>query len=205
MDDVFASLFDEETVVGYTGHIMKTATTFLSRFICLVVFLGSMSGLRAQEHSTFPAGEFTFTRPVKWEWVETTSQMRKAQLKVTDAASNASADVVFYYFGTGGAGGVEANVDRWLGQFAEPRDQINAKIEHSTVGKTKVTYVQAEGTYKSGMPGGAVTPKPGYALVGAILESDQGNVYVRMTGPKEYAKSLVADFKKMVESGLKVD
>ncbi len=171
----------------------------------LAVLMISMSHLDAEEHATFMAGEFTFTRPPNWEWVESTSTMRKAQLKVTDADSKASAEVVFYYFGTGGAGTVEANVDRWLGQFAEPRDQINAKIEHTTVGKTKVTYVQAEGTYQSGMPRGPTTPNPGYALFGAILESDEGNVYVKMTGPKEYAKSLVAEFKKMVESGLKKD
>jgi hypothetical protein len=174
-------------------------------FFALLVLLISMTNLWAEEHATFMAGEFTFTRPPKWEWIESTSKMRKAQLKVTDPDSKTSAEVAFYYFGTGGAGGVEANVERWLGQFAEPRDQINAKIEHTTVGKTKVTYVQAEGTYKSGMPGGPTTPNPRYALFGAILESDDGNVYVKMTGPKEFAKSLVEEFKKMVESNLKKD
>ena len=104
-----------------------------------------------------------------------------------------------------GAGGVQANVDRWLHQFTEPADQIHAKIENVTVGKTKVTYVQAEGTYKDGMPGGAVTPMPDSALIGAILESDNGNVFVRMTGPKTLVKSLTAEFKKMIESGPKKD
>jgi hypothetical protein len=184
---------------------MNYTTSPLARLFCAAVFFISMSGLRAQEHSTFPVGEFTFTRPAKWEWVESTSPMRKAQLKVTDAASKASANVAFYYFGTGGAGGVQANVDRWLNQFAEPTNQINAKIENATVGKTKVTYVQAEGTYKDGMPGGATTPRPGFALIGAILESDEGNVYVKMTGPKELVKSLEAEFKKMIESGPKKD
>ncbi len=148
----------------------------------------------------FSVGDFTFARPANWEWVESTSQMRKAQLKVTDAASKAIADVAFYYFGTRGAGTVQANVDRWLKQFSEPSDQINAKIEHSTVGKTKVTYVQAEGTYNSGMPGGPTTPMPGYALIGTIIESDSGNVFVRMTGPKDLVKSSLAEFKKMIEN-----
>jgi hypothetical protein len=177
----------------------------LSRLLCPALLFISMIGLRADEHATFPVGEFTFTRPAKWEWVESTSQMRKAQLKFTDKTSKASATVAFYYFGAGGAGGVEANVDRWLKQFAEPSDQINAKVEHTTAGKTKLTYVQAEGTYKSGMPGGAVTPMPGYALVGAVIESDNGNVYVRMTGPKELVKSSVTEFKKMIEGGAKKD
>jgi hypothetical protein len=155
-----------------------------SRYLCLAALFISIIASRAQEHSTFPVGDFTFTRPAKWEWADSTSQMRKAQLNVTDVASKASANVAFYYFGAGGAGGVQANVDRWLDQFAEPRDQINANVEHTTVGTTKLTYVQAEGTYKSGMPGGPTTPMPGYALIGAILESANGNVFVRMTGPK---------------------
>jgi hypothetical protein len=100
---------------------------------------------------------------------------------------------------------VQANVDRWLKLFVEPADQINAKVEHTTVGNTKLTYVQAEGTFNSGAPGGPVTPMPGYALLGAILESDKGNVFVRMTGPKDLVKSSVVDFKKMIESGPKKD
>ncbi len=161
--------------------------------------------MRADGPATFPVGEFTFTRPAKWEWVEVTSEMRKAQLKVTDADGKTSADVVFFQFGPGGAGGAKANVERWMRQFSEPRDQINAKTEETTVGKTKITYASAEGTYKSGMPGGALTPMPDYALLGAIIESDDGSVFVRMTGPKALVKSATADFKKMVESGPKKD
>ena len=179
---------------------MNFTTNSLSRFCWLATLFISTIPVRAEDHATFPAGDFTFTRPAKWEWVESTSQMRKAQLKVTDVAAKASADVAFYYFGAGGAGGVQANVDRWLNQFTEPGDQINAKVEHTTVGKTQLTYVQAEGTYKSGMPGGPTKPMPGYALIGVILESDNGNVFVRMTGPKELVKSSLVEFKKMVES-----
>ena len=182
---------------------MKFTAAPLSRLCLLAALVFSTIGLRAEDHATFPVGDFTFTRPPNWQWVESTSQMRKAQLKVTDAVSKSGADVAFYYFGAGGAGGVQANVDRWLNQFAEPSDQINAKVEHTTAGKTKLTYVQAEGTYKSGMPGGPTTPNPGYALIGAILESDGGNVFVRMTGPKELVKSSMLEFKKMIERGAK--
>jgi len=129
--------------------------------------------------------------------------MRKAQLKVTDSKSKASADVIFFYFGPGNGGGTKANVERWYGQFKEPRDKINPRSEEVTIGKHKVTYVQAEGTYMSGMPGGPQTPMPGFALAGAIVEAEQGSVFVRMTGPKELVNVSLAEFKKMVESGLK--
>ena len=158
---------------------------------------------KAEAPATFKVSEFTFVRPSNWEWVETTSAMRKAQLKLVDAKTKGSAAVVFFHFGQGDGGGTKANVERWYGQFKEPRDQIKATSEEVTVGKHKVTYVEAEGTYLSGMPGGSQTPMSGYALEGAIIESDKGSVFVRMTGPKDLVKASVSDFKKMVESALK--
>ncbi len=48
------------------------------------------------------------------------------------------------------------------------------------------------------MPGGPTPPKEGYALRGAILQSDGGDVYVKMTGPDAVVKSAEAAFEKMV-------
>ena len=174
---------------------------------CLVlvpIVFPALNGLRAADApATFKVSEFTFARPASWEWVESASPMRKAEFKVVDEKTKVKAEVVFYHFGPGNAGGTQANIDRWFGQFVEPREKINAKTEDVTVGKHKVTYVSAEGTYKSGMPGGPQTPMANYALLGAIIEAREGSVFVKMTAPKELAKSTTADFKKMVESALK--
>jgi hypothetical protein len=173
----------------------------MKRTLSLLLFCAISA--RAEAPATFKVSEFTFTRPAKWEWVETTSVMRKAQLKVPDAKGKAGADVIFFHFGKGDGGGTKANVERWLGQFKEPRDKIQAKTEEATLGKHKVTYVQAQGTYLSGMPGGAQTPIADYALSGAIIESEEGNVFIRMTGPKELVAAATADLRKMVEEALK--
>jgi len=156
----------------------------------------------ADAPTSFPVGEFKFSRPAKWEWVETTSSMRKAQLKIPGVDKKESGEVIFFYFGEGGGGGTKANIDRWLGQFEESRDKINAKIEDVTVEGRKVSYVQAEGTYMSGMPGGAKTPQKNTMLLGAILESNQGNVFIRATGPAALVKASQAEFRKMVEGAL---
>lgn len=169
------------------------ATSILGIFLCF-------AASAAESPATFKVSEFTFTRPAGWETVETTSQMRKAQFKVTDAVAKEPAEIVFYYFGEGNGGGAQANVDRWFGQFKEPKDQIKAKTEEATVNGHKVTFVQAEGTYMSGMPGGPATAKPGYGLAGAIIESSQGNVFVRMTGPRELVTKAFPAFKKMIEA-----
>ena len=190
---------DIQPGISYQGG-MKLIRSLL----VVSTLIGGLNPLRAADApATFKVSEFTFTRPANWEWVESTSQMRKAELKVVDAATKAKAEVVFYHFGPGSAGGAQANIERWFRQFEEPREKINAKTEDITVGKHKVTYVSAEGTYKSGMPGGPQTPMPNYALIGAIIEADEGSVFVKMTGPKELTKSATADFKKMVESAVK--
>ena len=161
-----------------------------------------ITSFAADAPKAFKVGEFSFSAPAKWESVEVTSPMRKAQLKVP-GKDGKNADIIFFHFGEGNAGGTKANVDRWLGQFEEGRDKINAKIEESKAGSRTVTYVQADGTYKSGMPGGPTTPLPNTMLLGAILESAQGNVFVRMTGPAELVKTARDDFKKMIDTAAK--
>jgi hypothetical protein len=152
---------------------------------------------------TFKAGSFTFEKPASFKAKPTPpGGMRAAQLEYT-GADGKMAEAIFYYFGQGQGGGTQANVDRWLNAFEEPKDKINSKVEKKKVGSGEITYVEAEGTYKSGMPGGPTTPKPGTKLLGAIVESANGNVYVRMTGPIATVKSADADFRKMIESAFK--
>jgi len=168
-----------------------------------VLIAPTFGAVAADAPATFKVSEFTFKRPDKWEWVEVTSAMRKAQLKVISADKKENAEVIFFHFGQGGGGDVKANVDRWLGQFQEPKDKLKSKVEEVTIGKRKLTYVQAEGTYRSGMPGGPTTPQPNSSLLGTIIESDAGNVFVRMTGPNALVKASTDEFKKMVEGAVK--
>jgi hypothetical protein len=128
--------------------------------------------------------------------------MRKAQFKVTK--ENQAAEVVFFHFGPGGAGGVQANVDRWFAQFQEPKDQLGARTEEIKAGKNKATLVQAQGTYLNGPPGGQKVAEPNSMMVAAILEGgDNGPVFIKMTGPKKVVESAQGPFRKMVEEALK--
>jgi hypothetical protein len=175
--------------------------TALPLALALAGGLASISGTAqaAESPNTFKVSELTFSRPAAWEWVPTQSSMRKAVLKVPNTSGEAG-EVIFFYFGPGGAGGTQANVDRWFRQFKEPKEQIKARTEETTVGKNKLTYVFAEGTYLSGMPGGPQTPKPGFGLLGAILEDPAGSVFIRYTAPKALIDATTGDFKKLVES-----
>ena len=186
--------FDTSGTISY--HSIMRNFPLVAIFAALLSFQLAA----AEAPKTFKVGEFTFTRPADWQWVADISPMRKAQLKVTGADKSQAAEVVFFYFGEGNGGGTKANVDRWLGQF---QDKSNQKVEDVKAGKHTVTYVQVEGTYMSGMPGGPRTPQPNSALLGAIIESAEGNVFIKMTGPIAVVKSSKDTFKRMVEDPLK--
>jgi hypothetical protein len=170
------------------------------RSVSIWFLLAFSSWLQAVAPTAFKAGEFSFKRPPKWEWVEVTSSMRKAQLRISDPQKKESADIVFF---EGMGGGTKANADRWLSAFQEPKDKIKSKVEEVTAAGRKITFVEAEGTYLSGMPGGAKTPLSNHALLGAIIESSSGDVFIRMTGPVGLVKSSTAEFKKFVEDSVK--
>lgn len=140
----------------------------------------------------------TFTPPEGFEAVEVRSPMRKAQFNVGDG--EAQGEIVFFYFGPGGAGGVDSNVKRWFGQFKEGPDAIGAKTEKTKAGETPVTLVSAKGTFLSGPPRGPAVEKPGYALLGAIVEAKQGAIFVKFTGPAETVEANREAFRKMITS-----
>ena len=157
-------------------------------------------GVQAEK---FTAGGISFEEPTGWQTQKPSSSMRKAQFAIK-GKDGKSAEVVFFHFGPGEAGGVTANVKRWLGQFREPADQLNAQTVVETINETKVTYVTAVGTFMKGPPfGGNKVPVPNSGLMGAIINGKQGAVFIKATGPKTIIKSAEKEMKAMVIKALK--
>ncbi len=141
--------------------------------------------------------DLTFKVAEPWKSVPTSSPMRAGTVEATVEGADAPVQAVFYYFGAGQGGDVEANITRWLGQFeGEPkssRDEIEA-------GGKKISIVDATGTYMDGPPFGAKTPKPNHALLGAIVPAAEANVFVKLTGPAEAIAKLKDAFRVLVST-----
>jgi hypothetical protein len=168
----------------------------------------TLSVLFALIATAFPAEEstgsikveaFKFALPDGWKSVTPSSPMRKAQLEI--ARGPEKAEVTFFHFGADQGGTAADNVARWYAQF--PGSEKNRITENVQVGQVKITFAMTEGTFSSGMPGGATTPMEGYALCGAILESASANVFVKMTGPNAIVKASTEAFKKMISEAAK--
>ena len=144
-----------------------------------------------------------WTVPANWK-PEAERPMRLATYTVPSAAGDTEGgECGVYYFGQGQGGSVEANLDRWIGQFVQPNGKSSkdvAKVDKRTVHGLKVTTVDVSGAY-SGMggpraPGGA--PKPGYRLLGAIAEGPQGSIFFKFTGPAKTVGQNQPAFEKML-------
>lgn len=165
-------------------------------FFAAVFFLVGAAAALAEP---VKVGAFSFAAPEGWKTVAPSSAMRKAQLEI--AQGSEKAEVTFFQFGAGEGGNAADNVARWFAQF--PGNEAKRKTENVQVGSVKITFATTEGTFSSGLPGGPTTPMSGYALCGAILESSEGNVFIKMTGPEAIVKSSSEAFKKMVSEAAK--
>jgi len=151
------------------------------------------------------AGGLKWNVPAGWK-PQAQRPMRAATYTAPKAAGDSEdGECAVFYFGPGQGGGVDANVKRWIGQFeapgAGPADKL-AKTSKRTVNGLPVTYIDLTGTYKpSGGPMMQATgSKPGYRLLGAIVEGPQGAVFFKFTAPAKTAAAQQAAFDALLKS-----
>lgn len=182
---------------------MKNISSLLVAGAALAVLSAAMFPAAAQEKATdsLTAGEFTFHYGKPWERQQVVSPMRAGQLKyVQEGEGLEPVEAVIYFFGPGGAGGVEANIQRWIGQF---EGTPSVEQEEKEIDGKKVHFLYAKGTYLESMGGpfsGKSAPKAGSMMLGAILESDKGAVFLKMTGPEKSVEAAKEAFIALARS-----
>lgn len=149
-------------------------------------------------------GPFSVAVPADWTEKPITSSMRAAQFTLPGAAG-ADAELIIYYFGEGGAGGIQDNLDRWLEQFQQPSGKPSkevAKIEKAKFGGQEATLVSVSGRYvTTTMPGGGdPIDKADQSLIGAIIASPKGPYYFKLVGPKKTVDAQAPKVRAMLAS-----
>lgn len=139
--------------------------------------------------------------PPRWQRHMPSTPMRAVEYRVPRMGSDAEDGECFVItFGPGQGGSVDDNITRWVKQL-EP---TSSAVERSTrtVNGMTVTRVEVVGTYTPmampALPPGA--PRPGWRLVGDIVEAPSGSWFFKMTGPDATAKAAGKELDALIDS-----
>lgn len=149
------------------------------------------------------AGTLTFTAPPAWQSRPAASSMRIAEFVVPRAPGDPEdAEVIVYFFG-GTGGSVDANVQRWIGQFQRAADApADGNRKSFAVGNLKVTTVDVSGTYVAEVRPGSTERhnKPNFRMRAAVVETPGGPYFVKLTGPASTVAGAGAAFDAFLQS-----
>jgi hypothetical protein len=132
--------------------------------------------------------------------------MRAATYRVpATSGDKEDGECAVFFFGPGQGGGVEANIERWIGQFEQPDGKPSgerAKRQKEMINGLSVTTIDLSGTYAGGGPmmGGAGQKKAGYRLLGAIVEGPQAAIFFKLTGPAASVEAARGEFGDLLKS-----
>jgi hypothetical protein len=145
------------------------------------------------------ATKYTMMTPPTWKQ-QPSSGMRQLQLSIPKVGADTDdAEIVGFVFPSGG--GADANIQRWVAQMGGEGSLKNRKNMKTTAGADAI-LAELEGSYSAMSPtdGSPLPSKSNYKMLGAFIPSAGGEVYLKLTGPKETVDAQKAAFEKMVES-----
>lgn len=104
----------------------------------------------------------------------------------------------------GAGGGIEANKQRWIGQYRQPdgkKTADRARLKEKKIAKCTVHLLDITGTYNAPPfePGGGGA-REGYRMLAAIIDAGKmGAYYVKCYGPARTIAEEEAGFNKMID------
>lgn len=156
---------------------------------------------------TIADGALALEAPSGWQRVQPKSGIVETEFAIpSEAAADAAAVAPGRMTVMGAGGSVDANIERWYGQFAQPdgsSTKDKSAIKKLKVAGRDVTLVDIAGTYQDspGGPfaGGKTIARPGYRMLAAIVEGPDGNYFLKFYGPAATVAKHADGFRTMVE------
>jgi hypothetical protein len=104
----------------------------------------------------------------------------------------------------GAAGSIDANIERWHKQFTQPDGSATkdkAKLEKKKIAGQEVIVVDISGNYMdSPGPQAPGVERKDYRMLAAIVQTKNGNVFIKFYGPQRTVTENAAGFNKMLDS-----
>ncbi len=147
--------------------------------------------------------------PAGWKRQDPSNKLRLFQFQVAKVdGDKEDAELVVFFFGKGGGGGIDENLKRWKGQFIAPEGKTIeevSKIEKYALGKSAdIVCLDISGIYKYKNPPFSPTAKEerkeNFRRFGVIFDSDDGPFFITLTGPAKTMAKNKASFDGWIKS-----
>jgi hypothetical protein len=171
---------------------------------CLLTLFFASARAQAQENPatmSLAGGKLQLKAPGSWTRKKPQTMIVEHEFAVP-AAEGDKADGRLTVMAAGG--GVEANIERWVGQFAQPdggNTRERAKIQNIKVAGEEVHLVDISGTFRDQRgPGAPAVEWPKYRMLAAIIATKGlGNYFVKFYGPERTVAEHEKAFLTMIE------
>lgn len=194
-------------------HIARTLSAVTILAVSALLIRGGTACGQEPEKKTdvikLADGKVTLPAPKQWQRRQPRTRIVEHEFAAPPAEGDeAAARITLMRAG----GGVEANIQRWIGQFVQPDGGASAdktKQEKSEVSGAVVHVVDISGTYKDrqgGGPfsGGREVRREKYRMLGAIIATENsGHYFIKVIGPAKTVAANEKPFREMLK-GLKV-
>ncbi|MFO0903016.1 MAG: hypothetical protein U0939_08460 [Pirellulales bacterium] len=147
-------------------------------------------------------GKLSLTAPESWVRKQPKTRIVEHEFAIPAAAGDMT-EGRFTVMGAGG--GVDANIQRWIGQFTQPDGSATkdkSKVQKLQINGMEVHYVDISGDFKdqAGPFAPAVT-RENYRMLGAIIVTEKAGMhFLKFYGPKATVTGQEEAFKKMLNS-----
>jgi len=155
---------------------------------------GSMPTLEAPKEDP----GITWKTPSGWQ-TQGPQGVRLATYAVPAHGGSESPQCAVYFFGPGQGGGVNPNLQRWIGEFENPGRHDLRTLKADGI---PISRVEVSGTYLAHAmdAAGSGGKRPDWGLLGAIAEGPSGNLFFKLTGPASAVNAAAKDFDAMLAS-----
>ena len=150
------------------------------------------------------AAGLRFSAPGDWQRVHSPSPLRIAQFTIPRArGDDQNGEVILFTFHDPQGGRLSDAVERWYSQFTQPDGRPSREVAVVTTRKVRdldVKIVDLSGTYRAQMGPMERTSRPGYRLLGAVVEGPGGPWYWQAVGPSQTIEHAKKGFYATIDS-----
>jgi len=143
------------------------------------------------------ANDLTLNVPESWKQKRETREPRIAEFEVPASGDDKkTGEFAVFYFGKQGAGGVAANIERWVGQLDKEGRKV--KIVSGEAAAGKYTLVDLTGAYNKsvGPPVAKKTQRlAGWRVINVVIETESGPYFLKLDGPEKTIAAVENDFR----------